>query len=224
MATPATSASPQPRRTAALVGHARDEDDGHDRQHDPDQHQRRPACPRARSRPPTGMSAARTPVTGATMPIRPTASPWYSAVIPIAAEHAGDDAPDRRPPAVGTVSPRSQGQDEGERHADQLRDEHDAEQRGPPGQQAATEVARPQASAESRPRRIVALCAARGRSGAPGLDCRPRPAGEGRRSGRRRPAPARRIGDPRPCRRWSGRRARPPRRPPRRSAARSSGR
>ena len=32
----------------------------------------------------TGMSAARTPVTGATMPMRPTARPWYSAEIPTA--------------------------------------------------------------------------------------------------------------------------------------------
>ena len=88
----------------------------------------------------TGMTAAMTPVTGATIPIRPIASPRYSAVMP---------APPASPAAtlsttsvpVGSRFGSDDGDDQGHRHPDELGEQDDAQKRRPTRQETATEVA-----------------------------------------------------------------------------------
>ena len=104
IATPAISARPRPDGPGGpngpdgRVAHPRHEDDRHDREPDPEQDERARGRPSRTIPAVTGMSAAITPVTGATIPIRPTASPRYSALIPM---------PPVTPPS--TLQPRSAG-------------------------------------------------------------------------------------------------------------------
>ena len=71
---PAEQRIAEPDAAAGLVGDPRHEDDGDDGEADPDDDQRR-GRPSSTKPATTGMTAARTPVTGATMPIRPIARP-----------------------------------------------------------------------------------------------------------------------------------------------------
>ena len=107
----------------------------------------------------TGMSAAMTPVTGATIPIRPTASPRYSAVIPIPPAIAGEHAPAE----IGLCRQRSRRATSARTSASAIPTSCDTrttpnsgvrrDSRPPPKSPP------PQASAETRPRTIVAVWA-----------------------------------------------------------------
>ena len=88
----------------------------------------------------TGMTAARTPVTGATMPIRPIASPRYRAVIPMPPRLPATKAQQQvRRAGYGLTAKHGDGEREG--HADDLRQQDDAEHGCAPAGQPATEVA-----------------------------------------------------------------------------------
>ena len=162
----------------------------------------------------TGMSAARTPVTGATTPIRPTASPRYSAVMPIAAGDAGQHAP-AEVGGGGAVSPRTSARTSASAMPDELRHEHDAEQRRSAGSAGRRRSRR-------RPRR--APRAGRGRPsrlGAEPSSFRRAPALAAAAADRRRAVGRGVVGA---VSTRSGRRARRPRRRRRRSGPTSSGR
>ncbi len=79
---------------------------------------------------------------GATIPIRPTARPRYSAVIPMPPKIPDrTDHPRSIGPGIGSA--RSDREHGDERHPDQLRHQHDTEDRGLAADEPAAEITRP---------------------------------------------------------------------------------
>ncbi len=105
-----------------------------------------PGCPAVTKPATTGMTAARTPVTGATIPIRPIASPRYSIVIPNAPSDSRRRCRPADPYPVGNDSPEDRREREADHRTRRLRHEDDAVDRHAPAREPAAEVAR-------RPRR-----------------------------------------------------------------------
>ena len=122
-----------------VVGHARDQDDGEHREDDPEQDERLrqpleddPGRDRDQRRDDPG--------DGGDDAHPPDGEAAIQSGDPDPADEPGEDAPDevgRRRGGLRT----DDGKDERERHPDQLREQDDAEQRGPTGQQPSTEVA-----------------------------------------------------------------------------------
>src|SRR4051812_15760459 len=132
-----------------------------------------PGSPSRRIPAPTGMSAARTPVIGATTPIRPTDRPWYSAVMPTPPATAAT-ALHATSPASKSVSPTASARtsamlmpttcDTSTTPKTGVRRDRSPPPKSPP----------PQTTAENRPRRTVAMDPDPSGSGRHGRDGRSR--------------------------------------------------
>ena len=139
IAVPATSASSRPAPPAVLVRDARHEHDGDDGQADPDEHQRR--------RQPLEQEAGRDRDDRGEdrRDRRDDAHPAdrQSAIQRRDADPAEDarDSTQQEVRSLGDRLASDDGDDQGEGHADQLREQDDAEHRSAPAGQPATEVA-----------------------------------------------------------------------------------